>query len=165
MTYLPQQLSRDHSVQTGDTEDRVANRVASAHRVGLRLSPASLLNDIQDDDYRDTYRVLTKALAKKGLAYLHIMEASDRDFTKELRTSFGGTFILNPATPDGVTGPGELGIVEDGTADLLSFGALFLATRTSHDASPPLVRSTPPIGPASTAAPITATTTTRPSTR
>ncbi|MCX2713598.1 alkene reductase [Mycolicibacterium sp. J2] len=98
-----------------------------ADRVGLRISPANPLNDIQEDGYHDTYRALVDVLASKSLAYLHVMEVGDRDFTNELRRRFGGTFVLNPATPGGITGPGEVGLVEDGTADLIAFGAAFLA--------------------------------------
>ena len=35
--------------------------------------------------------------------------------------------MLNPDTGKQPTGPTELHLVEDGTADLISFGALFLA--------------------------------------
>lgn len=109
---------------------RVVDAVAGAigaDRVGLRISPANPLNDIREDDYQDTYLALVDALAPKNLAYLHLMEVADREFTNELRRRFGGTFILNPATPGTITGPGEIGLVEDGTADLVAFGAAFLA--------------------------------------
>lgn len=109
---------------------RVVDAVTAAigaDRVGLRISPANPLNDIREDDYHDTYRALVDGLASKKLAYLHVMEVGDRDFTNELRRRFGGTFILNPATPGSITGPGEVGLVEDGTADLVAFGAAFLA--------------------------------------
>jgi N-ethylmaleimide reductase len=109
---------------------RVVDAVAAAigsERVGLRISPNNPLNDIREDDYRDTYLALVDALAPRGLAYLHLLETGDRDFTHELRRRFGGTFVLNPATPGEITGPGELGLVADGTADLLAFGAAFLA--------------------------------------
>ncbi|MGY4102802.1 alkene reductase [Nocardia sp. R16R-3T] len=101
-----------------------------ANRVGLRLSPANTLNDIVEDDYRDTYRALVDALEPLDLAYLHVMEngpGADRDLTLDLRKRFSGTFILNPVTPDAVTGLDELSLVEDGTADMISFGVLFLA--------------------------------------
>ncbi|WP_163799728.1 alkene reductase [Mycolicibacterium sediminis] len=109
---------------------RVVEAVADAigsDRVGLRISPNNPLNDIREDDYRHTYLALVDALASTGLAYLHVLETSDREFTHELRDRFGGTLILNPATPGGFTGSDELGLVEDGTADLLAFGAAFLA--------------------------------------
>ena len=101
-----------------------------ADRVGLRLSPANPLNDIVEDDFRDTYPALVDAIEPLGLAYLHVMEMgpnADRDLTLDLRKRFTGTFILNPATTVVVTGQERLSLVEDGTADMISFGALFLA--------------------------------------
>ena len=109
---------------------RVVEAVAGAigaHRVGLRISPVNPLNDIVEDGYRDTYRTLVDALAPIGLAYLHLMETTDHDLTIDLRKRFGGVFILNPATPGAMTGPEALTLIEDGTADMISFGALFLA--------------------------------------
>ena len=98
-----------------------------AHRVGLRISPANPYNDIVEDGYRDTYRALVDTLVPFGLAYLHMMETSDRELTVELRRRFGGSFILNPATPGAVTNIDALALVEDGTADMISFASLFLA--------------------------------------
>lgn len=109
---------------------RAVAEAIGAHRVGLRLSPANPLNDIVEDDYRDTYPALVDAIEPLALAYLHVMEmgpAADRDLTVELRKRFTGTFILNPATTAMVTGQERLSLVEDGTADMISFGALFLA--------------------------------------
>lgn len=102
-------------------------RAIGAPRVGLRISPANPLNDIVEDGYRDTYRALVDALAPLDLAYLHLMETADRELTVDLRTRFGGTFILNPATPGAVTHLDELALIEDGTADMISFGGLYLA--------------------------------------
>ena len=101
-----------------------------AHRVGLRISPANALNDIVEDGYRETYPALVDALEPIGLAYLHVVELgekADRELTQELRKRFSGPFILNPSTPDAVTNIGELALVEDGTADMISFASLFLA--------------------------------------
>jgi N-ethylmaleimide reductase len=98
-----------------------------AHRVGLRISPANPFNDIVEDGYRDAYRALVDRLVPFGLAYLHVMETSDRELTLDLRRRFGGTFILNPATPGAVTNVEALALVEDGTADMISFASLFLA--------------------------------------
>ncbi|MET8874325.1 hypothetical protein [Nocardia sp. NPDC004604] len=98
--------------------------------VGLRISPANVFNDIVEDGYRDTYRALVEATEPLGLAYLHVAEMgpkADRDLTLDLRKRFTGTFVLNPDTPGAATGPAELSLIEDGTADMLSFGALFLA--------------------------------------
>lgn len=89
--------------------------------------PANPFNDIAEDGHRETYRALIAALEPLGLAYLHIAEAEDRELTLELRKTWSGTLILNPGTPGRCTGPQDLHLIEDGTADLLSFATMFLA--------------------------------------
>lgn len=111
---------------TVETVRAVADAIG-AHRTGLRISPANPYNDIVEDGHRDTYRALADALDPLGLAYLHIAEADDRDLTRELRRRWSGPLILNPYTPGAITGPEQLALIEDGTADLISFGGLFLA--------------------------------------
>ncbi|MET8170388.1 alkene reductase [Streptomyces sp. NPDC005329] len=98
-----------------------------AARTGLRLSPGATMNGIDEPDPRPVYEALVRELAGLDLAYLHLMEAGDRDLTLALRRQFPGTFILNPYTEGRPTGLEELALVEDGTADLIAFGQLFLA--------------------------------------
>jgi N-ethylmaleimide reductase len=137
---LHQFLSTKANLRTDQWGGSVQNRIRltlqvvdaaaatiGSHRVGLRLSPANPLNDIAEEGYRDTYGALVDALAPKELEYLHVMEATDRELTIDLRKRFDGIFILNPATPGAVTGPEALTLIEDGTADMIAFGALFLA--------------------------------------
>ncbi|WP_055568966.1 alkene reductase [Streptomyces atriruber] len=98
-----------------------------ASRTGFRVSPGNPSNSISEPDPETTYTALAKELAALDLAYLHVMEVGDvRELSVRLRQDFGGTFLLNPHT-DGPTGPEALALVEDGTADLVTFGALFLA--------------------------------------
>ncbi|MGW5051588.1 oxidoreductase [Actinokineospora sp. NPDC004072] len=97
-----------------------------AHRVGLRLSPGSTYNDIAEESPDITYPALVAELAPLGLAYLHVVER-DRELALRLRKSFPGAFILNPHTGDRPTGHPEVDLVADGVADIVSFGALFLA--------------------------------------
>ncbi|MFJ8026813.1 alkene reductase [Streptomyces sp. NPDC096311] len=112
----------------------VAKAVAEAigpDKVGIRISPANPLGDIDESDRTDveqTYTALVDALAPLGLAYLHQMEAPEiRDLTVRLRKQWPGTFILNPFTGTEPTGPGELALVDDSTTDLIAYGALYLA--------------------------------------
>lgn len=98
-----------------------------AHRVGLRISPANGFNDIVEEGYREVYPALLDALNPLGLGYLHIGEVEDRELTLALRKQWTGALILNPSTPGGRTGPEALALIEDGIADVVSFGALFLA--------------------------------------
>lgn len=106
---------------------RAVADAVGADRLGLRISPSNPYNDIVEDDHRDTYLALVDTLDPLGLAYLHIGEGPDTEFTAELRQRWHGTLILNPFTPGGYTGPEALKLVETGAADLVSFAALFLA--------------------------------------
>ncbi|MFE2067533.1 alkene reductase [Streptomyces sp. NPDC059467] len=98
-----------------------------AERTGLRLSPGNPLNDMDEPEPEPTYTALVDALEPLGLAYVHVMEVPGRrELTTALRKRFSGVFVLNPAT-EGPTGPEALALVEDGTADVISYGQLFLA--------------------------------------
>ena len=98
-----------------------------ADRTALRLSPGNNYNDIAEEDVEETYLTLLRRLAPLGLGYLHLLETLDRDLTLRLRKQWPGTLVLNPRTAPEPTGPDALRLVEDGTADLVAFGALFLA--------------------------------------
>ncbi|MEV6083873.1 alkene reductase [Streptomyces parvulus] len=111
----------------------VAEAVAEAiggHRTGFRISPANPYNDIAEQDaadVEDTYTTLVTGLGELNLAYLHMIESADRELTGRLRKTWPGTFVINPHTHPRSTGPDALALVEDGTADMIAFGALFLA--------------------------------------
>nr|BFE99390.1 alkene reductase [Streptoalloteichus tenebrarius] len=137
---IHQFLSTNANLRTdrwgGSVENRiryaveVVRAVADAvggHRVGLRISPGVTYNDIAEDNPWETYRALVDVLNPLGLAYLHINEGPDRELTLELRKQWSSAFILNPFTPEGSTNIEHLALIEDGAADLISFGALFLA--------------------------------------
>ncbi|MFI7347254.1 alkene reductase [Streptomyces sp. NPDC049936] len=123
----------------GDTAGRVrfalevAEAVAEAiggHRTGFRVSPANPYNDIAEHDSADTqatYTALVTRLGELNLAYLHMVEGGNRELTAHLRKLWPFTFILNPLTHPQPTGPDALTAVQDGTADMIAFGALFLA--------------------------------------
>ncbi|MFJ2746372.1 alkene reductase [Streptomyces sp. NPDC087440] len=99
-----------------------------ASRTAIRLSPGNPYNDITETDVEATYEALVDAISPLGLAYLHVTEATDafRALTPVLRAKFGGTFVLNPNT-EGPTDHRALPLLDEGAADLLAFGALFLA--------------------------------------
>lgn len=106
---------------------RAISEAIGAHRTALRISPGNPFNDMTEPDCEATYFALVEQLCPIGLAYLHVVEKGDRSLTNALRTRYRGTFMLNPHTAPQHTGPRELPLIEDGTADLISYGALFLA--------------------------------------
>lgn len=69
-----------------------------------------------EDDAHATYEALAAELNPLGLAYLHIYEGPDRDLTLRLRQVWRGALMLNPSTPNGITGLEHLHLIEDGTA-------------------------------------------------
>ncbi|OKK22224.1 1,2-oxophytodienoate reductase [Streptomyces sp. CB00455] len=123
----------------GTTENRIrcavelvkaVSAAIGAERTGLRLSPGNPYNDMAgaEPDPQPLYEALVKEIDGLGLAYLHLMEYGPdaRETTLALRKHFSGPLVLNPAT-EGPTDHRALALVEDGTADVLAFGALFLA--------------------------------------
>ncbi|MFB7513174.1 alkene reductase [Streptomyces sp. NPDC056144] len=138
--FLAPNTNRRTDAWGGDPGRRIRFAVESAKavveaigpdKVGFRLSPGNPYNDIDESDRPDveaTYTALVEALAPLNLAYLHHMEAADmRDLVVRLRQAWPGTFILNPYSGKEPTGPDALDLIEDGTADLIAFGGLFLA--------------------------------------
>ncbi|AOP48203.1 alkene reductase [Streptomyces lydicus] len=139
--YLIHQFLAPHSNRRtdawgGDTEGHirfaveVVTAVAEAigsDRVGLRISPGNAFNDMSEDNPAEIYGALLERLAVLDLAYLHLMEGPDTALTPRLRKAWPGTFVLNPFTYPDVTGPDALRLIEDGSADMVAYGALFLA--------------------------------------
>lgn len=110
-----------------ETVRAVAAEIGAA-RTAIRLSPGNRYNDIDESAPEATYSALVQAIEPLGLAYLHLVEgaADDRALTESLRKQFNGTLVLNPAT-EGPTGPDALALIEEGVADIVSYGVLFLA--------------------------------------
>ncbi|MFJ8771600.1 alkene reductase [Streptomyces microflavus] len=104
----------------------VAAEVGAA-RTGLRISPSNPYNDIDEPAPDAVYTALAQEIEPLGLAYLHILEdAPIRELTLALRKVFTGTVLINVHS-DGPTGPDDHTVIDDGIADLISYGVLFLA--------------------------------------
>ena len=108
----------------------VAAAVAEAvgpERVGFQVSPGNPYNDVVEPDADAIYPALATALDQLGLAYLNVSETGDIGVTAALRAAWSSVLILNTHSDQRPAGPGRLRLVEDGVADMVSFGVLFLA--------------------------------------
>jgi len=105
--------------------------VWGAGRVGIRLSPFSNANGIDDSDPFATFTPVVEVLNRYGLAYLHFVEGQTggpRDWPEgagipELRALFKGPYMAN----NGYDRQMALDAVANGTADLVAFGRPFIA--------------------------------------
>ena len=110
------------------------HEVLPPERVGLRLSPS--MNDMQginvDDQTAPTFDDVVTRLNASQLAYLHLLEpmkpVDDIPFAvahvaKHFRPLYGGTLMINK----GFTFESGNEILEQGFADLVSFGTPFIS--------------------------------------
>lgn len=102
------------------------------YRVGLKLSPSNLFNDVHDDNPKETFSYIINKLNDYKLAYLHLMEPQSDVSDKEnyitnvaefFRPLYKGVLISN-ANHTKESGEKYL---NDGLADLISFAALFIS--------------------------------------
>ncbi|MFF8995942.1 alkene reductase [Streptomyces sp. NPDC014983] len=109
----------------------VTNAVAGAignERTSVRLSPGNTYNDIAEGDTEALYAALVPALPE--LAFLEVCEIVSRPVTRSIRDLWQGGLIVNPhATPDSfpATVATAQQVLDEGLADAVSLGALFLA--------------------------------------
>jgi N-ethylmaleimide reductase len=99
--------------------------VAGPGRVGIRICPGVLFNDIHDDNPEETYATLLKAIDPLGLAYLHVilLKSPQVDGLAVAKANFTGKLILN----DSITLARGNEMVDSGEAAAISFARHFLA--------------------------------------
>ncbi len=101
--------------------------VWGAGRVGVRLSPINSFNSIADSDPDATFGHAARELARRGIAYLHLVEtdmAGGRRYDGgALREAFGGPLMAN----GGYDRARAEAAIADGKADLVAFGQLYIA--------------------------------------
>lgn len=111
-------------------------------RVGVRLSPNGVFNDMGSPDYRETYLYAATELGRLGVGYLHVMDGLAFGFHQlgepmtlgEFRRVFSGTLMGNC----GYTQAAAESAIARGDADLIAFGRPYisnpdLAERFAHD--------------------------------
>lgn len=103
-----------------------------SHRIGIRLSPISKVNSMEDTDPMKTYMTLIYELNSKKIAYIHLVEGStdskDRPSKQDfnflaLREAFHGAYIANNLYTKSLA----IEALENHHADLISFGKPFIA--------------------------------------
>jgi len=101
-------------------------------RVGIRLSPSGVFNDMHDENPMETFIHLLKELSKLQLLYAHITRVTAQDIRhgakegvgpKELRKFFKGHVI----TAGGFDRPSGEQAITEGWADAICYGVPFLA--------------------------------------
>lgn len=112
-----------------ETVKAVADRIG-AQKVGIRLSPYNQYNDMPVyEDVYETYDYLSRQLQQLGIVYIHLIDYAARGSEEGLklidtiRTNFTNTLILN----GGYTAERATEALKTGQADLISFGAPFIA--------------------------------------
>lgn len=136
--YLPMQfLSSNTNLRTDGYGGNVTKRIrfvlevldamigaaGSAAKVGIKIAPAMPFNDIKDADPKETYTTLVKALADKGLAYLHVLQTAMPGTFELLRPLYPGTF----AACGGFTKESGNTALKSGLADFIIYGKPFIA--------------------------------------
>jgi len=96
--------------------------------VGVRISPENSFNDIKDSDPQTTFNFVAKSLSQLGLAYLHAVEGDMVDGSRNvdyraIKDIFNGPYIANC----GYTQEKAETAINNGDADLIAFGTLYLA--------------------------------------
>ena len=105
--------------------------VFSSARVGVRLAPNGVFNDMGSMDYRETFTYAARELDQFGLAYLHVMDGLAFGFHElgepmtlsDFRESFSGPLMGNC----GYTRETAEAAVASGAADLIAIGRPFIS--------------------------------------
>ncbi|WP_313578739.1 alkene reductase [Chishuiella sp.] len=146
--YLLQQFfSKNSNNRTdqygGNPEDRARilfeildeiKTVVDLKKVGVRLNPSldGIMGISVDDETIETYTYIVNKLNEYDLAYIHLIEPftdvsnnkyAIQEVTKYFRKIYNGTIIINR----GFNKDTATKVLEDGDADLVSFGAPFIA--------------------------------------
>jgi 2,4-dienoyl-CoA reductase-like NADH-dependent reductase (Old Yellow Enzyme family) len=136
--YLLDQFLQDGSNQRtdeygGSIENRArlmlevadaAISVWDAKRVGMHLAPRGDSQDMHDSNPAATFGYVAHELGKRGLAFLLAREYFGPDrLGPQLKKQFGGVYIVN----EKYTRAQAEQVIQDGEADAVAFGQLFIA--------------------------------------
>jgi len=111
---------------------RTVAEVWGADRVGIRLSPGGVFNDMRDSDPVATFGYVLKELDTMKLAYAHVTQVTAQDIAhgatggvgpRELRPFYRGTLV----SAGGFTRETGDRAIAEGWADAIAFGVPFLS--------------------------------------
>lgn len=122
-----------------------------AKRTGIRLAPSNIRYGMDDKDPTALFGYVVSELDKRGLAYVHLVEPLDsleqhphmiQNVARHFRKIYSGTLI----TAGDYTPESAEAALEEGIADLVAFGRLFISNpdlpaRIQHNA--PIVPANP----------------------
>jgi len=106
--------------------------VWGADRVGIRLSPGGVFNDMSDSNPLETFGHVLRELGRFGLAYAHITQVTAQDIAhgakdgvgpRELRPFWKGNIV----SAGGFTKETGNRAIAEGWADAIAFGVPFLS--------------------------------------
>lgn len=108
--------------------------IADTKKVGVRLNPSlhGIMGILVDDETIETYNYIVNRLNDYDLAYIHLIEPftdvtankhAIQEVAKHFRKIYNGTIIINRAFNKETATK----VIEDGDADLVSFGVPFIA--------------------------------------
>jgi 2,4-dienoyl-CoA reductase-like NADH-dependent reductase (Old Yellow Enzyme family) len=138
--FLQSKTNRREDVYGGSVENRFrllrevvegVTAVFGAERVGVRLSPNGVFNDMGSPDYRETFLYAARELDAFGLAYLHVMDGLAFGFHEQgepmtltdFREVFAGPLMGNC----GYTLEAAEAAVAEGRADLIAIGRPYIS--------------------------------------
>ncbi|MEM8733888.1 MAG: alkene reductase [Planctomycetota bacterium] len=139
-TFLQSKTNQREDQYGGSIENRyrilaevieAVRSVFPADRVGVRLSPNGVFNDMGSPDYREQFLFVAKQLDQLGLAYLHIMDGLGFGFHElgepmtlaEFRDVFSGPIIGNV----GYNKETAEQAIASGSADMIAIGRPFIS--------------------------------------
>jgi 2,4-dienoyl-CoA reductase-like NADH-dependent reductase (Old Yellow Enzyme family) len=110
---------------------RAVTTVYPNNRVGVRIAPNGVFNDMGSPDYREQFTYVASQLSQFDLAYLHVMdglgfgfhELGDPMHLREFRQVFDGPLIGNV----GYTQESAEQVIAAGDADLIAFGRPYIS--------------------------------------
>ena len=110
---------------------RAVGQIFAFDRIGVRLSPNGIFDDMGSSDYREQFTYAAKQLNQYGLAYLHVMDGLAFGFhelgepmtLQEFRAVFKGPIMGNC----GYTEETAEKAITEGHADMIAFGRPFIS--------------------------------------